>query len=85
MVAIDITKLIKAIVFFVPITDLITSMFGKLNAGPAKSSASAGPLPIPFANSPCKIGISVSVAKYINAPMKDAEKLAKKEFPPTAF
>jgi hypothetical protein len=38
------------------------------------------PLPI----HPCKIGTSVSVAKYINAPANDAKKLARKEFPPTA-
>lgn len=39
-------------VFLVPITLLITSMFGNGSDGPASRSANAGPLPIPDANSP---------------------------------
>ena len=35
--------------------------------------------------SPCSIGTSVSVAKYIKAPLIDAKRLAQIEFPPTSF
>jgi hypothetical protein len=42
-------------------------MLGKLNAGPAKSSASAGPFHIPLPIKPCRIGTSVNVAKDISA------------------
>ena len=73
----------KTAVFFTPITLPITSMFGKDNAGPARSKAKAGPLPIPSDISDCMIGTSVRVAKYMNAPTMDAKKLAKTEFPPT--
>ena len=83
MVAIIITSKTKTIVFFVPITDLITNMFGSDRAGPAKSSASAGPLPIPLLSNPCRIGTSVNVAKYIKAPATEENKLAPNEFPPT--
>ena len=43
-----ITKETNTTVFLVPITLLITNMLGKLRAGPASSSAKAGPCPIPF-------------------------------------
>ena len=52
----------------------MTSMFGKLNAGPASSSAKAGPLPMPAPIRPWRIGTSVSVAKYIKAPKMLAKK-----------
>ena len=71
------------IVFFVPITLRMTSMFGSDSEGPAKSKAKAGPFPMPEDNNPCTIGTSVSVAKYINAPVKLAKKLDNNEFPPT--
>ena len=66
-----------------PITLRITNILGKDREGPASKSASAGPLPIPAPISPCKIGTSVKVAKYINAPTIEAKKLANSEFPPT--
>ena len=59
-------------------------MLGKDNEGPDSSNANAGPLPMPEANSPWMIGTSVSVAKYIKAPVKLAKKFDNKEFPPTA-
>ena len=62
------TKETKMNVFLIPITLLITNIFGKDKAGPAKSKASAGPFPIPLAINPCKIGTSVKVEKYIKAP-----------------
>jgi len=68
----------------VPITLRITSMLGRLSAGPARRSARAGPFPIPEPISPCRIGTSVKVAKYIKAATMDEKKLAKKEFPPTS-
>ena len=83
MVAIITTKLTYTNVFFVPMTLLITNILGKLKAGPAKSKANAGPFPMPEPIKPCKIGTSVSVAKYINAATIDEKKLANKEFPPT--
>ena len=83
IVAIITTKLTYTTVFFVPIALLITSMLGKLKAGPARSNAKAGPLPIPEPIKPCKIGTSVKVAKYIKAAITEEKKLAKREFPPT--
>ena len=59
-------------------------MFGRLSAGPASSRARAVPLPMPLPIKPCRIGTSVSVAKYMKAPAKAATKLAMKELPPTA-
>ncbi len=58
-------------------------MLGNDNEGPAKSKASARPLLIPAAMSPCSIGISVKVAKYMNAPTIDAKRLENNELPPT--
>ena len=66
-------------------TSRMTNMLGRDNAGPAKSKARAGPFPIPLLMRPCKIGISVSVAKYMKAPTIDAKKLAKNELPPTSI
>ena len=63
-----ITRQMKTSVFFVPMTLRMTSMFGSDRAGPASSSASAGPLPMPAPIRPCRIGTSVRVAKYMNAP-----------------
>jgi hypothetical protein len=83
IVAIITTKLTYTTVFFVPIALPITSMLGKLKAGPARSSARDGPFPIPEPIRPCRIGTSVKVAKYINAPTTDEKKFAKREFPPT--
>ena len=83
IVAMITTKLTYTTVFFVPIALPITSMLGKLKAGPARSRANAGPCPIPEPIRPCRIGTSVKVAKYINAPTTDEKKLANKEFPPT--
>ena len=51
-VAITMTRETKTMVFFVPITDRITSILGSERAGPAKRRASAGPLPIPLPMSP---------------------------------
>jgi len=82
-VAMIITKNIYTKVFFVPMTLRITSMLGKLSAGPANNNANAGPLPIPAPIRPCRIGTSVRVAKYINAPKIDAKKFANNELPPT--
>jgi len=81
----EITRTINTRVFFVPMTLLITSILGRLRAGPARSRASAGPCPIPLPRSPCSMGISVRVAKYMNAPATDANRFALREFPPTAF
>ena len=59
-------------------------MLGSYNDGPANSSASAGPFPMPEAIRPWIIGTLVRVAKYMNAPVKLAKKLDNREFPPTA-
>ena len=83
IVDITTTKVIYTKVFCVPITLRITSILGSDSAGPASSSASAGPLPIPLLINPCKIGTSVKVAKYINAPTIEAKKFEKIELPPT--
>ena len=80
----SITYEINTKAFFVPRILLMTIMLGSDNAGPAKSNANAGPLPMPEPRSPCTIGTSVKVAKYIKAPVTEAKKLAKKPFPPTA-
>ena len=45
-------------VFFVPMTDRMTSMFGSDSAGPASSSASAGPVPMPAPSRPWRMGTS---------------------------
>ncbi len=60
-------------------------MLGNDNDGPASNKANAGPFPIPADIKPYKIGTSVSVAKYMNAPTMDAKKFEKSEFPPTKF
>ena len=83
-VAMAMTKTTKTTVFLKPSTWLMTSMLGSDKDGPAKSNANAGPLPMPEANRPCMIGTSVSVAKYMKAPVKLARKLDNREFPPTA-
>lgn len=85
IVAIMITSETKTIVFCVPITERITSILGRLKAGPAKSNESAGPFPIPAPIRPCKIGTSVKVAKYINAPAIEAKRFARIELPPNAL
>ena len=77
IVAIAITSRINTTVFLAPITDLITSILGSDNAGPAKRSARAGPLLIPAPIRPCRMGTSVSVAKYINAPAIAANRFAR--------
>jgi len=82
-VAITITNRTKTTVFFIPITEPITSIFGKDKAGPAKSKANAGPFPIPLPIRACKIGISVRVAKYIKAPTTEANRTEPNELPPT--
>ena len=51
-----------------------TSMLWSDNAGPASNIASAGPCPMPLSISPRRIGTSVSVAKYISAPVNEAKK-----------
>ena len=83
MVAITTTRATNVMVFGVPNTLRMTSIFGKLNAGPASSNAKAGPFPMPAPSNPCKIGTSVSVAKYIKAPTTEANRLAHNELPPT--
>ena len=83
-VAMAMTKTTKTTVFLKPSTWLMTSMLGSDKDGPAKSNANAGPLPMPEADRPCMIGTSVSVAKYMKAPVKLARKLDNREFPPTA-
>lgn len=60
-------------------------MLGRLNAGPANNSASAGLCPIPAPTNPCTIDTSVNVAKYMNAPRNEATKFASNESPPTAM
>lgn len=70
-------------VFFIPIILFIASILGNESAGPANKRANAGPFPIPLPISPCKIGTSVKVAKYINAPTIEAKKFENKLFPPT--
>ena len=61
----------------------MTSMLGRESAGPERSRASAGPFPMPEPRRPCRIGTSVSVAKYINAPNTEATRFAASELPPT--
>ena len=58
-------------------------MFGNESEGPANNKAKAGPSPIPEASRPWTMGTSVSVAKYMKAPRKLAQKLDNKELPPT--
>ena len=70
-------------VFFVPMMLRSTSMLGSERAGPASSSASAGPFPMPEPMSPCRMGTSVRVAKYMNAPTTEEKRLARNELPPT--
>lgn len=60
-------------------------MFGKDSAGPANSSAIAGPLPIPAPISASTIGTSVSVEKYIKAPNTEAMTVDVNVLPPTAI
>ena len=79
-----ITRATYTIVFWVPITPRITSMFGKDQDVPASNNARAGPLHMPEASNPWIIGTSVRVAKYMNAPVKLAKKFESSEFPPTA-
>lgn len=52
MVAMTMTSETNTTVFFVPMTLRITSIFGRLSAGPASSSARAGPLPMPLPINP---------------------------------
>ena len=73
----------KAAVFLTPITPPMTRMLGRDRAGPANRRDRAGPFPMPAPMSPWSIGTSVRVAKYINAPETDANRLAHREFPPT--
>ena len=84
MVAMIITRATYTIVFWTPMTPLITNIFGRDKDGPASNNASAGPLPMPEASNPWIIGTSVRVAKYMNAPVKLAKKFESSEFPPTA-
>src|SRR3546814_7182020 len=72
------------IVFCVPSTVRITSMFGSDNAGPANRIASAGPLPIPAPNRPSTMGTSVRVEKYMKAPRTEARRVEVKLLSPTA-
>jgi hypothetical protein len=62
----------------------MTSMLGRDRAGPASSSARAGPLPIPEWISSTIIGTSVSMANYMNAPITEANRLAESKLPPAA-
>ena len=71
-------------VFSVPMMVRNTNMLCNDNAGPASNNANAGPCPIPLPISPCRIGTSVNVAKYMNAPTTAANRFAPSEFPPTA-
>ena len=64
-------------IFFVPITLRSTSILGRETAGPASKSASIGPGAMPSLPSASQIGISVNVAKYINAPVNEAKKLVQ--------
>ena len=77
------TRATNITVFIVPSTLRITNIFGNESAGPANRRAKAGPLPIPLANSPFRMGTSVKVAKYINAPIIEANRFDQIEFPPT--
>ncbi len=83
-VAMTITSATYTTVFLAPMTLRNTNMLGNDSAGPANNNANAGPFPIPAPSNPCKIGTSVNVAKYMNAPTTDAKKFASSEFPPTA-
>ena len=67
----------------VPITLRMTSMLGRLKAGPASSSDRAVPLPRPAPINPCRMGTSVRVTQYINAPTTEEKRLAPRELPPT--
>ncbi len=69
--------------FALPITFAIVKTLGILKLGPAKSSAKAGPLPIPNSINDLTIGTSVNVEKYIRAPMNEAIKFELKLLPPT--
>src|SRR5665811_864905 len=69
--------------FFVPMILLITIMFGRLSAGPARSMAREGPFPIPSRVRALMIGTSVRVEKYMKAPATEDMKFEVREFPPT--
>jgi len=84
MVAMTTTSETKTIVFCVPMMLRMTSMLGRLKAGPASNRARAGPWPMPAPNNPCRMGTSVRVAKYMSAPATEANRLAQRELPPTA-
>ena len=75
----------KVAVFLTPITPPITNMLGSERAGPARRSERAGPFPMPDPIRPWSMGTSVSVAKYINAPETEANRLAHTELPPTKY
>ena len=45
-----ITRATYTIVFWAPMTPLITNIFGRDKDGPASNNASAGPLPMPEAS-----------------------------------
>ncbi len=63
MVAMTIVRTTNTAVFLLPTTERITKMLGNDRAGPAKSSAKAGPDAIPFFINASRIGTSVKVAK----------------------
>jgi hypothetical protein len=73
----------KTAVLFQPMTRPMTIMLGSDRAGPANSSARAGPWFMPMRDRAWMMGISVRVAKYQKAPMSAAAKLADKLLSPT--
>lgn len=83
IVAMTTTRSTKTMVFFVSMTEWTTSMLGRNSARPASNSAKTRPLPIPASSRPLRIGVSVSVAKYMKAPTIEAKRFAQTEFPPT--
>ena len=84
VLASNVTSSAYTSVFLLPNIFLTTSKFGRLSEGPASKSASAGPWCIPFVRKASKIGISVSVEKYMNAPNTLASRFALIVLLPTA-
>ena len=82
MIAIRMTNPMYVRPLFFPMILVITSMLGRLSAGPESSMASAGPLPMPCAMRRPTIGTSVSVEKYMNAPDTEATEIEDRLSPP---
>ncbi len=71
-------------VFLHPITLAMTSMLGRLKRRTGEQQRERRALAHAGAEEPSRIGTSVSVAKYMNAPATEAKRFAPSALPPTA-